>query len=140
MDRIPAEILVKITSFLSIKNKLRCITVSKKWAEIITASNLYSTLDFSHRREFEKAVSFFNDNKQHLAKAVNHLLLRHINMERQMLLSLPELFPKVKHLVWQDVDYYVEEEGQSGVFALGSAKEDFGQKLSNWEVVRYIHG
>lgn len=89
MDRIPTEILVKIISFLSTKDKLRSVIVSKTWEEIIINPNLFSTLSFSEARKFDSAVSFFNEERQHLAKTVNQLTINGIATEPQRYYPFP---------------------------------------------------
>lgn len=118
------------------KNKLRCVQVSKKWEEIVTASNLFSMLDFTTTKKTDAAIVYFNDGRQHIAKTVDHLTLKNINIESQLVLSLIELFPNIKYLAWNDKKY-----GSSHTTTTGHAplKEELAQKLIKWKCLRYIH-
>lgn len=87
---------------LPLEDTITCMTVSKKWFQVTTScSFLYSRVDISSQQKFGDAMSHFNNNNRHyIAENVNCLSITNVNMDPQLLSSLPTLFPNVKQLVW----------------------------------------
>jgi hypothetical protein len=77
MNSLSAEILSKITTYLSLHHKLTCIPVCKQWYNIITQSTLYETLEFKRGNptKFDQALLFFQENI-YMGQHVRHLSIK----------------------------------------------------------------
>lgn len=100
MNKLPKEIFIQITSYLSTFDKLKCILVCKLWRHTLSLSNLYENIEFKRVNTFQQASTLFT-NGQDLGKRVNSLKITHLDLYLKLQL-LSELFPNLKHLSWID--------------------------------------
>lgn len=80
MDKLLAEALVSIISYLHESNRLNCALVCKRWHSIITKNSLlYQGIGFSKLESFQQALTLFEDKKD-LGAQVKQLLLAYVEL------------------------------------------------------------
>lgn len=95
MEAIPEEIFLIITSYLSFRNKIRCMRVSRRWRDLIRKSVLYA---FCMKDRFAlcEGIEIFGNQ-------VGHLRLENCRFDTFTTLSLPGIFLNLKTLVWTSI-------------------------------------
>ncbi|KAI7906259.1 uncharacterized protein BX663DRAFT_499419 [Cokeromyces recurvatus] len=96
MDRLPTEIFIKITSYLSLDDKLNCILVCYKWYDLIKMAHLYKSLDFRKQEKLQQAILFFHD--YNYKQSVQDLIISDCCNSVHRRASLPATFPNLKTL------------------------------------------
>jgi hypothetical protein len=101
MEKLPAELIVKITSHLSLNGKLSCILVCKQWYEIMSRTNLDNVTTFKKQYEISQALALF-EIKKHTGQRVTHVGISAFDMDSQTVLSLIPLLPNITYLNWKE--------------------------------------
>ncbi|KAI7888554.1 uncharacterized protein EV154DRAFT_517361 [Mucor mucedo] len=133
MIQIPTEILVLITSFLSTRDKIRCIRVCKAWYEIIANSNLYVDLTIENNMpfDFRSAMDLFV-KKRRIANTVNNLCISWTsNKHTRTLMKLPEVFPKVRNVFISELFCDTDKIPSPEVF-------DYQKRFKRWNNLEYL--
>jgi hypothetical protein len=109
------------TAFLRVKNG----------NELIKTSNLYTTPVLRDEERLIKAASLFNNNNQ-IGKLVRHLHIHALDLDSDLILSLPKLLPHTTKLIWEDV-YKKCLKARSC-----PPKESLCQAFKKWKRLEYI--
>ncbi|KAI8879757.1 hypothetical protein K501DRAFT_276204 [Backusella circina FSU 941] len=103
MNILPSELLHDIFIYLPVIQQLRCMLVSRRWANIIRGQSLYHTVYIKDEQIFQHFLEIIK-HKPDLANNVEHLILcrEHVRCtsEREVL----ELFPNLKTLNYSRVN------------------------------------
>lgn len=104
MNKLPSETLSLVFSSLAKKDQLVCLRVSNRWKGTV-GDNLYKDLHFDSAEKFHQAYLLFDSNKD-LGKVVTQLGFEKCDLSPFLIFSLPNLFSNIKHLKWQENDYF----------------------------------
>lgn len=91
MEKFPNELVLDITSHLSIKDKLNLVCVCKNLHDIISENNLYSKLVFEDEARLNQAM-VLND-KKNVGHQIRQLCIGNVLYDEELLLTLPTLCP-----------------------------------------------
>lgn len=144
MDRLPAEIIVHITSYLLVAHKLVSVRVCKQWNKWITENHLYKELGFSDKTmdELKQAITLFQQN-QHRRKQVDNLTIsvQDLVSDTKTAALIPVTFPRISHLNWSGLERIFEDSEEEKARSLeiiwcNSRAISFYGKISNiWSVM-----
>ncbi|KAI7888482.1 uncharacterized protein EV154DRAFT_517585 [Mucor mucedo] len=101
MNKLPAEVLIPIFSYLNKPDHLECVHVCKQWYEIISNSFLYQKVKFGTADNLHKAIDLF-DRKRKFGELVEDLTIRNCRLDVYSILSMPRQIPNVKFLNWSE--------------------------------------
>lgn len=110
MEKLPVEAFGQVISKLDLKDRLECLTVCKKWNDVISSTNLYQTLSFEEgyssrgSDRFTGAFKLFNNRS--IGNQVRSLENKGCKVNLYSLISLPRLFPKLRYFSWSDDEAY----------------------------------
>lgn len=94
MKKLPLEIIIAITSYLSFKDKLNLACCSKNFYRIISEKTLYSQLVFLQEGRFRQALEFFK-GRLTSGLQVHKLCIGNMTYDEQLVTTLPALFARV---------------------------------------------
>jgi hypothetical protein len=96
MNKLPNEVILDISNYLTISDKLNFASTSKKLHRIIFDSTSYSKLVFKNMDNFNRAMDLCG--REEIGKHVRHLVIGNLNYDAQVLVTLPSVFSRVKNL------------------------------------------
>lgn len=98
MKKLPTEVIVQITSHLSISDKLNLACAWKKLHDIITESVLYNTLVFKNINQFNEAMELCQ--RKDIGHLVHNLHIEMVDYNSEFVVALPGVFSRVQQLDW----------------------------------------
>lgn len=75
MERLPTEVVVEITSYLSLVDKLNLACCKSNLWNIIKENSLYSKLVFQDATKFDQAMAYVQRFNLHLLYAISVLVI-----------------------------------------------------------------
>jgi hypothetical protein len=120
MSKLPIEIIDQISDYLTISDKLNLSCASKKLYGI---STFYNKLVFRSMDSFNQAMDL--SSKNDISRHVRRLVIDEINCDAQTIVTIPSVFPCVKHLDWK-----VNEDPASRAFP----SVDFDISMFKWAI------
>lgn len=93
---VTTEIIVQITSYLSLLDKLHLACACKELHKAISENTLYNKLVFNNEVKFNQAMDLYE--KINLDQQVRDLSIGNMDYDAQLVTSLPTLFPRVRFL------------------------------------------
>jgi hypothetical protein len=101
MDKIPLELLIKITSYLTCSQKVQLLLVCRYWHSVITNTNLFEHFSVKGKTRFDASMAFFK-HKEKYRSQVKSLRLTKPAANLQTILDTPVLFPYLEDFTWAD--------------------------------------
>lgn len=105
MEKLPSELVMDITSYISLRDKLSFACVCKNLYEIVSDNTLYSKLVFEDDAQLNKAMVLYD--RKNFGNQVRHLDIANMRYDVEYLSALPTLFPRVQYLKLDDGGYDV---------------------------------
>ncbi|KAI7878385.1 uncharacterized protein EV154DRAFT_576469 [Mucor mucedo] len=139
MNELNTENLITVFSNISsIKGKLQCILVCKKWYMIMAENYLYKQLNFCNINNFNKALDLF-DIKPKFGNHVESLTIQSCEIDIVSVFLLPKQFPNTKHLYWWE-DIRTEEERINNDISIKNLPHPliYRRELSRWNQLESI--
>jgi hypothetical protein len=95
LDQLPSEVILKISSLLTLKDKLILIRTCQQFFNLISKTNLYSKLNiFDHPRQEEEIIDKFI-NSRYPGSQVKKLYFNINSISDQLLFQLSTIFPNI---------------------------------------------
>lgn len=101
MNNLPTEIIVKITSFLTLSDKPNMARICKHLHQAISESTLYSDLVLKDQVTFGKATELCD--KRNFGHQVHHLTFGMMQYDVELLSRLPTMFKHLQSLEIQGI-------------------------------------
>ncbi|CEP17951.1 hypothetical protein [Parasitella parasitica] len=106
INQLPAEILLKVFSYLKYSQKLTVATTCKKWETLIFNGNLFEDFKIEGKHGFQCLTKYFEHNKLHRSQ-VHRLGITsksYSTIEPTDILPIPEQFPNLVELAWDHTE------------------------------------
>lgn len=99
MNNLPIEVLVQITSHLRMSDKLNLAITCKQLHKSLTKSTIYNTVLFKNMNQFNQAMELCK--KTDFLQLVRHLYVEDMDCNAELVVALPTLFTRLRHLDWK---------------------------------------
>lgn len=96
MKKLPTEIVIEITSRLSISDKPNLACVCKGLYKSISENSLYNKLVFKHELKFNQAMKLYD--RRNFGQQVRDIYIGNVRYDAQLVTAPPTLFLRVRHL------------------------------------------
>lgn len=104
MKKLSIEVITLITTYLVIRDKLNLACICKKYHKIVTETELYGKLVFRSTKQFNQARALLE--KTQLNQLVHHLGIQIKDRGSELIVTLPAVFPGIRHFEWGNDTYY----------------------------------
>ncbi|KAI7896642.1 uncharacterized protein EV154DRAFT_476289 [Mucor mucedo] len=140
-NKLKANDLITVFSNISsIKDKLQCILVCKKWYKLMTENYLYKQLNFCDNNNFNKALDLF-DRKPKFGNHVESLTIQSCEIDIVTMFLLSRQFPNTKHLYWTEDIRTTEERIKNDDISIKNPPHPliYRRELRKWNQLKTIN-
>ncbi|KAI8883674.1 hypothetical protein K501DRAFT_333163, partial [Backusella circina FSU 941] len=101
LQDLPLELLVQVSSYLTLSQKVKCRQTCRRWAKVIKDSCFLERVELGQQEDYLELIDLVEQEELY-GNQVNKLILNECGLAPIDVFTLADLFPNLKQLEWND--------------------------------------